>query len=298
MTWYSTGTVATSANSAVVSGTGTAWTNSGLRPGDMLLIGYSTISPRGFEIKSIDSATQITLVLPFPVAVAGAGYVGIPMLGGDRTAMTMTLANQVSKALADTEAMSAVYQTFYTSPGSVSLTLPGGLVISGSSFQKLTADMSGKAASGANSDIISLSGLTTPLSLSQGGVGSSTKEGARTTLGLGTAATASVGTGGGQIPDMSSFTSSKASNGWQRLPGGLIIQWASFVPGVASGAFNPSFPIAFPTGTLQLTMSVYDDFDSHAIVWRRTSNNQLTNWQVGLFGGNAYLSVEMIAIGY
>ncbi|MGP9421838.1 hypothetical protein ACT3RT_22945, partial [Ewingella sp. AOP9-I1-14] len=145
MTWYSSGTVNTTANSPVVIGVGTVWTNSGLRPGDMLLIGYSTISPRAFEIKSVDSATQITLVLPFPVAVTGASYVGIPMLSGDRTAITMTLATQITKALADTEAMSAVYQTFYTSPGTVNLTLPGGLVVSGSSFQKLTADMAGKA---------------------------------------------------------------------------------------------------------------------------------------------------------
>ena len=38
-------------------------------------------------------------------------------------------------------------------------------------------------------------------------------------LGLGTAATKNVGTGTGQIPDMSSFTN---SSGWQKLPGGKI----------------------------------------------------------------------------
>ncbi len=149
MTWYSTGTVKTTASSAVVIGTGTAWTNSGLRPGDMLLIGYST-NPLGYEIKSIDSATQITLVLPFPLTFTGAAYMGIPMLGGDRTAITMAIANQTTKALADTEAMSTVYQTFYTAPGVVTLTLPGGLKVTGSSFSKLTADMADKVSKSAD----------------------------------------------------------------------------------------------------------------------------------------------------
>ena len=45
------------------------------------------------------------------------------------------------------------------------------------------------AASGANADITSLSGLTTPLSVAQGGTGATTASGARTSLGLGSIAT-------------------------------------------------------------------------------------------------------------
>ncbi len=145
MTWYNTGTVKTTANSAIVAGTNTAWITSGLRPGDMLLIGYNTVSPRPFEIKSIDSATQITLVIVFPVAVTAAAYVGIPMLSGDRTVITMTLAQQVTKAFADNQAMQAVWQTFYSGSGTVSLTMPDGSIVTGSSFLKLTADMANKA---------------------------------------------------------------------------------------------------------------------------------------------------------
>ena len=44
-------------------------------------------------------------------------------------------------------------------------------------------------------------------------------------VGLGEAAKRNVGTGSGQIPDMSSFSGSIASKGYQKLPGGLIIQW-------------------------------------------------------------------------
>lgn len=72
-------------------------------------------------------------------------------------------------------------------------------------------------------------------------------------LGLGTAATKTVGTGAGQIPDMSSFTSSLASgHWWQRMPGGLIIQGGfsptSNPPSVQD--VNISFPIAFPNRML------------------------------------------------
>lgn len=46
----------------------------------------------------------------------------------------------------------------------------------------------GAAASGANSNITSLSGLTTPLSIAQGGTASTTASGARSALGLGSIA--------------------------------------------------------------------------------------------------------------
>jgi hypothetical protein len=50
------------------------------------------------------------------------------------------------------------------------------------------------AKKGANSDITSLSGLTTALSVGQGGTGAKTAADARTNLGLGSAATADVQT--------------------------------------------------------------------------------------------------------
>ncbi len=60
----------------------------------------------------------------------------------------------------------------------------------------------GAAAAGANSDITSLSGLTTALTIAQGGTGSATASGARTNLGLGSIATQnanSVSISGGTI---------------------------------------------------------------------------------------------------
>lgn len=47
-------------------------------------------------------------------------------------------------------------------------------------------------------------------------------------VGLGEAAKRNVGTGENQVPDMNSFGNSLTANGYQKLPGGMIIQWGSF----------------------------------------------------------------------
>lgn len=57
----------------------------------------------------------------------------------------------------------------------------------------------GAAKSGANTDITSLSNISTPLSVAQGGTGGNTQAAARTGLGLGTAAVLDVGTGPNQV---------------------------------------------------------------------------------------------------
>ncbi|MEB8322270.1 phage tail protein [Escherichia coli] len=82
-----------------------------------------------------------------------------------------------------------------------------------------------------------------------------------TYLGLGEAAKRNVGTGSGQIPDMSSFSGSIASKGYQKLPGGLIIQWGAGDAGtgyVGSTGNEMNFPIAFPSQCFQVVTS-YDN---------------------------------------
>lgn len=77
---------------------------------------------------------------------------------------------------------------------------------------------------------------------------------ALTNLGLGTAATKNVGTGSGQIPDMSSFTN---ASGWQKLPGGKILQWGKAGFPVGQTQISVPFPINFPSvvSNIQLTFA-------------------------------------------
>ncbi len=75
-------------------------------------------------------------------------------------------------------------------------------------------------------------------------------------LGLKEAAKRDVGTGTNQLPDMSAFTKLLSTNGYQKLPGGLIIQWGLLngTTGEASG----SYPIAFPGAILQVVATMGD----------------------------------------
>lgn len=77
---------------------------------------------------------------------------------------------------------------------------------------------------------------------------------ALTNLGLGTAATKKVGVGAGQIPDMSSFTN---ASGWQKLPGGKILQWGKAGFPVGQTQISVTFPIQFPgvVSNIQLTFA-------------------------------------------
>lgn len=73
-------------------------------------------------------------------------------------------------------------------------------------------------------------------------------------VGLGTAATKNVGVGAGQIPDMSSFTN---ASGWQKLPGGKILQWGKAGFPVGQTQVSVTFPIQFPgvVSNIQLTFA-------------------------------------------
>ncbi|MDK7602282.1 hypothetical protein QP556_14690 [Citrobacter freundii] len=62
-------------------------------------------------------------------------------------------------------------------------------------------------------------------------------------LGLKESAKRDVGTGVNQIPDMSSFLASLSTNGYQRFPGGLIIQWGNGAPD-SGGSVTINYPVA------------------------------------------------------
>ncbi|MGY9233822.1 gp53-like domain-containing protein, partial [Citrobacter freundii] len=68
---------------------------------------------------------------------------------------------------------------------------------------------------------------------------------------LGEAAKRDVGTGTGQIPDMSSFQS---GGGWFKLPSGYVIQ--AFEASFDSNGLYINFPIPFPSSVIAIAPGV------------------------------------------
>ncbi|HHA2017131.1 TPA: phage tail protein [Enterobacter kobei] len=179
---YSTGTIAISGNN--VTGTGTNFTAAGslIRNGCTVIAMTSPVQV--FQITAIVSATSLTVTpAASPAIPAGTKYaillsdsLSVDGMAQD-IAETFTMYQRYMSGFSDV--MNGTSDVTITING-VAVTVPG---------QKSLAKK------GANSDITSLSGLTTALSISQGGTGDKTAAGARTNLGLGTAATANTATG-------------------------------------------------------------------------------------------------------
>ncbi|KAA3562694.1 gp53-like domain-containing protein [Citrobacter freundii] len=114
---------------------------------------------------------------------------------------------------------------------------------------------------------------------------------------LGEAAKRNVGTGANQIPDMNSFLCSLASNGYMKLPGGLIVQWANAGPLIGNSSALLSFPISYPT---QLLIAVPFTGSSIAAQNLGVSIKYENNQSVTLFASTTTSSASCgaIAIGY
>ncbi|MGS4451866.1 gp53-like domain-containing protein [Enterobacter roggenkampii] len=89
--------------------------------------------------------------------------------------------------------------------------------------------------------------LTALSSIGRDIIGKATVADVLTYLGLKEAAKRDVGTGANQIPDMSSFLSSTGDTGFQRFPGGLILQWGFTNPSPNNTKNTVAFPIAYST---------------------------------------------------
>ncbi|MHC1797086.1 hypothetical protein LC176_26005, partial [Escherichia coli] len=98
--------------------------------------------------------------------------------------------------------------------------------------------------------------LTALTSVGRAILGKTSTQGVLDYLGLKEAAKRDVGTGTNQLPDMSAFTKLLSTNGYQKLPGGLIIQWG-LLNGTTAEA-SGSYPIAFPGAILQVVATMGD----------------------------------------
>lgn len=187
----STGTINLTNGSAVVGGSGTSFATE-LAAGDFIVSAVGGV-PYTLPVKTVDSNTQVTLVSNFTGPTqSGAAWSAVPRVALNM--VTAALVAQSAEALRGLNYDKQNWQSIFSGNGNVTVTLPDGTKWTGPAWNSITTTLSGKAAKGANDDITSLSGLTTALSLEQGGTGSTTETGARKNLGLGTSATKNTGT--------------------------------------------------------------------------------------------------------
>ncbi|MGL5372619.1 MAG: gp53-like domain-containing protein [Plesiomonas shigelloides] len=93
---------------------------------------------------------------------------------------------------------------------------------------------------------------------------------------MGSAAKRNVGTGAGQIPDMSAWQFGGDTNsGWQRLPDGTIEQWGVGMPD-ALGLFTINYHIAFSTRPVRIGFS-YRQSNTPTSMQSIVINDQINN---------------------
>ncbi|WP_447215273.1 phage tail fiber protein [Citrobacter pasteurii] len=206
----SAGTLTLTNNSALVSGAGTSFTTE-LAAGDFVVATVGGI-PYTLPVKTIESNTALTLVSKFTGPTqSGAAWSAVPRVALNM--VTAALVTQSAEALRGLNYDKQNWQQVFSGTGTITVRLPDGTSFSGPAWNSIAslvdkkADktaLDGYAKKGANNDITSLSGLTTSLSVAQGGSGSNTAAGARGNLSAATTQQLTEGSGGNWYANFSS----------------------------------------------------------------------------------------------
>lgn len=169
---YSTGTISINGNTAT--GSGTNWTApaSQVRAGQTIIVMSNPVQL--FQISSVNSATSMTVTPAASPALSGQKY-GI--LVSDIISVD-GLAQAMSQLIKEYDENIGAWETFATTSANQTITV----TINGTSVT--IPAIGGLARKGANSDITELKGLTTALSIAQGGTGAKTAAEARKNLEL------------------------------------------------------------------------------------------------------------------
>lgn len=202
------GTIALTNGSNAVTGTGTSFTTE-LKQGDFVYVTVGS-APYTLVVASVTSNTQLILSVAFDgPTTSGLAWNAVP--ASMQVAITQKILNDFAQVARGRILDFQNWQKIYSSDQSVTVTRPDRTQFTGPSWGYLSEQLKDKVGSdviknyaknGANSDITSLTGLTTALSPEQGGTGQKTASAgwkalldgrtastARTDLGLGTAAT-------------------------------------------------------------------------------------------------------------
>ncbi|WP_254082138.1 phage tail protein [Enterobacter cancerogenus] len=187
----SAGTLTLTNNSAAVTGSGTAFTTE-LAAGDFIVATVGGI-PYTLAIKTVNSNTSLTLVSSYTGPTqAGAAWYAVPRVA--MNLVTAALVAQSAEALRGLNYDKQNWQSIFSGTGNVTVTLPDGSSFTGPAWNSFTTALNGKAdkVSGA-------------VPVTQGGTGSTTAEGGRQNLGLGSGATKDVGTATGNVMQVGAF---------------------------------------------------------------------------------------------
>lgn len=169
------GTIALTNNSTAVTGSGTNF-SSELKANDFIVtvVGGVTYT---LGVQSVNSANGVTLTTAYngPNA-SGVAWTAVP--NAALVGITAQVAADVARAIRGLNLDKANWQQVFSGTGNVTVNLPDGTSWTGPAWNNV-------AAKGANNDITSLSGLTTALSIAQGGTGAKNAADARSGLGIG-----------------------------------------------------------------------------------------------------------------
>ncbi|EBQ2954096.1 tail fiber domain-containing protein [Salmonella enterica] len=178
----SAGTLTLTNDTDAVTGSGTAFTTE-LAAGDFIVVTVGGV-PYTLPVKTVNNNTSLTLVSVYTGPTqSGAAWSAVPRVALNM--VTAALVAQSAEALRGLNYDKQNWQQFFTADGDVTITLPDTSQTTGPSAKKLINSVSDKAKKGNNSDITSLTGLTTPLSVAQGGTGGATPADAANNIGLG-----------------------------------------------------------------------------------------------------------------
>ncbi|MCW4969714.1 phage tail protein [Enterobacter hormaechei subsp. xiangfangensis] len=173
---YNTGTIAISGNT--LTGTGTNFTAAGSLIRNGCTVIALTSPAQVFQITAIGSATSLTVTpAASPAIQAGTKYA---ILLSDSLSVD-GLAQDIAETFTMYQRYMSGFSDVMNGTSDVTITINGTAVT--------VPGQKSLAKKGANSDITSLSGLKTALSIEQGGTGAKNAADARTNLGLGSSAT-------------------------------------------------------------------------------------------------------------
>jgi hypothetical protein len=104
--------------------------------------------------------------------------------------------------------------------------------------------------------------------------------------------------------DLTGSNQSLTTDGYQKLPGGLIIQWGRIgngTPNSAGSTGTVTFPLEFPTALLNVQLTIREPDNSGATSARVTLTDSTTQFSWSAFQGTSVSSPDQImwlAVGY